>query len=197
MSENIIIRQSNETILIPEWMILFWEWVDSLPKDKRTMVPREKNELLMLKSLELYAIHLPPDSKKITAEDINNASEEEQKQFIQDYLNKLFGSAREDNSNAYIPREIGMLSNLEELCISMNPIKSLPDEIIQLKKLKRLCLCDNFNLVLSKEQLGWIKKLEEDGVEVAYDDGLITRSLSRIVRSAFDKLPTISDAVLF
>ncbi len=55
----------------------------------------------------------------------------------------------------------------------MNPIKRLPDEITQLRHLKKLCLCYNFNLVLTEKQKEWVRMLEENGAEVQYDDELL------------------------
>ncbi|WP_010297605.1 leucine-rich repeat domain-containing protein [Candidatus Odyssella thessalonicensis] len=47
------------------------------------------------------------------------------------------------NDIAYLPEEIGILSNLEELILDNNHLTALPKSLLQLKKITRLCISNN------------------------------------------------------
>jgi leucine-rich repeat protein SHOC2 len=70
----------------------------------------------------------------------------------------LWGNALET-----VPAEIGQLTQLEGLDLSMNPLSELPKEIVNLINLKTLYLP---KLKLSILQKKWIEELKEDDCEV-------------------------------
>ena len=60
---------------------------------------------------------------------------------------------------------IGKCTELEELLLNQNDLSSLPDEIVNLKKLKNLSLGDNHLKGLSPAILEWAKRYDPKGVE--------------------------------
>jgi len=176
MSENTLLRQDKkpdlltlQSLLIPAWMKSLWDWADKNNVEEEVL-PRDKQELLKLKELKLFSIFhyfKPIDPEKY--------SEEERMELAKIYIDEMFNAAHTIDPNAYIPNEIGKLTYLEELCISMNPIERLPDNIVYLQNLKKLCLCNNINLILTNDQKLWIWELEKNGTDISYDDDLMDR----------------------
>ncbi|NGX63934.1 MAG: hypothetical protein KR126chlam6_01356 [Candidatus Anoxychlamydiales bacterium] len=64
-------------------------------------------------------------------------------------------------SKRHIPAFISKLANLEELAICDTAIESLPDSLVQLKKLKILTIYDNKFLALLPDKIGELQSLEE------------------------------------
>ncbi len=69
------------------------------------------------------------------------------------------------NGLEIVPAEIGQLTQLEGLDLSMNPLTELPKEIVNLTSLKRLYLPE---LKLSVTQENWIEELKEYDCEVGF-----------------------------
>ena len=162
---------SLESLSVPDWMYRLWEWADE-NKIKEETIPRNKDALLNLKNVNLLFIFL--NTPKI---DWERLTEEEHADSIEKLSNDFSEAVTIAKENRYLATEIGYLIHLEELCISMNPIEQLPDKIIHLKDLKKLCLCHNTNLVLTENQKDWVRELEANGAEVSYDENLLERGI--------------------
>jgi Leucine-rich repeat (LRR) protein len=151
---------SLESLSVPNWMYRLWEWADE-NKIQKKKIPRNKDELLNLKKLELLFIFFHTEEN-----DRNSLTQNEHDDSIEKLSNDFSEAVTIAKENRYLAAEIGYLIHLEELCISMNPIEQLPDKIIHLKDLKKLCLCHNTNLVLTENQKDWVRELEANGSEV-------------------------------
>ncbi len=162
---------SLESLSVPDWMYRLWEWADENKIQEET-IPRNKDELLNLKKVELLFIFF--HTEKI---DWDRLTENEHADSIEKLSNDFSEAVTIVKENRYLAAEIGYLIHLEELCISMNPIEQLPDEIIHLTDLKKLCLCHNSNLILTENQKDWIRELEANWSEVYYDEDLLERGI--------------------
>jgi hypothetical protein len=138
------------------WMKRLWKWADQYDISDED-IPRDKDTLLKIKHLNLMMVYF--GLKKIPADqwpkNISTIPQGEKKRFVRKLLQK-----------GYFPDEIGELVQLEELCISYNHIERLPASIVNLKNLKRLCLCNNKDLLLTFEQKLWIWELERNGADI-------------------------------
>jgi hypothetical protein len=153
----------QEKISDEAWMKRLWKWADQYDISDED-IPKDKDTLLKMKHLNLMMVYF--GLKKIPGDqwpkNISTLSKEEKKRFTKALLKK-----------GVFPDEIGKLTQLEELCINYNYIERLPDSIVNLKNLKKVCLCHNKNLVLSFEQKLWIWELEKNGADIECDEGLI------------------------
>ncbi len=152
------------------WINILLKWADD-HRISEEKVTRDRKKLLRLKSLKMFSVFF--HSNKSIGEE---PSEHEIVNAYDAFVEEMDEFVRTTNPKAYIPKEISMLTHLEELCISANPIQRLPDEITQLRHLKKLCLCENPQLVLTEKQKEWLRILEKNGAEVQYDDELLLRS---------------------
>lgn len=75
-----------------------------------------------------------------------------------------------------ISKKISNLKSLKVLTLGGNELSILPDEICELTNLNILVLDSNLDLVLTKNQKEWIKKLKKQGCEVYIDDDLFERT---------------------
>ena len=146
------------------WMEKLWIWADEHNISTKR-VPRTKDALLEMKHLDLIMVYF--GLNKIPSEEWpENPSllkQEEKKRFVKRLLKK-----------GTFPEEIGRLHQLEGLCINYNYIERLPESILNLKNLKKLCLCHNKNLILTFEQKLWIWELEKKGCVIECDANLIS-----------------------
>ena len=169
------LNMSLGSLIEDEWMRCLWAWADEHNIDANEL-PREKHALLQLKSLTLFFSFFNVGQQNADQQ-IDLGSQTLSKKILSDitdtYAERGYNAATVTNEDTYLPKELGMLTHLEELCIGMNPIERLPDEITNLKYLKKLCLCHNVNLVLTQEQKEWVRMLEKNGAEVSYDVGLL------------------------
>ncbi len=168
---------SLKSLIENEWMRSLWAWADTHHIDANEL-PREKYALLQLKSLTLFFSFFKVEQQN-TEQQIelgnNTLSKKILSDIVETYVERGYNAATVINEDKYLPKELGMLTHLEELCIGMNPIQSLPDEITNLRYLKKLCLCHNVNLVLTQEQKEWVRILENNGADVSYDKGLLDK----------------------
>ncbi len=166
---------SLKSLIENEWMSSLWSWADENNIDANEL-PRDKQSLLQLKSLTLYFSFFNIGQQN-TEQQIKLGSNTLSKKILSDitdsYAEQGYSATTVITEDTYLPKELGMLTHLEELCIGMNPIERLPDEIINLRYLKKLCLCHNVNLVLTQEQKEWVRMLEKNGTEVHYDEELL------------------------
>ena len=166
---------SLKSLIENEWIYNLWAWADEHNIDANEL-PREKDLLLQLKILTLSFSFFNVEQQN-TEQQIELGNNTLSKKILSDitdsYAEQGYNAVTVINEDTYLPKELGMLTHLEELCIGMNPIQRLPDEIINLRYLKKLCLCHNVNLVLTQEQKEWVRMLERNGVEVSYDEGLL------------------------
>ena len=134
---------SLRSLIENEWMRNLWAWADENNIDANEL-PRDKQSLLQLKSLTLYFLFFNIGQQN-TEQQIKLGSNTLSKKILSDivetYVERGYNAATVINEDKYLPKELGMLTHLEELCIGMNPIQSLPDKIINLRYLKKLCLC--------------------------------------------------------
>jgi len=146
------------------WMERLWAWADKHNISKKR-VPRTKDALLEMKHLDLMMVYF--GLNKIPSEEWPEKpsllKKEEKKRFVKRLLKR-----------GTFPEEIGKLTQLEELCINYNYLESLPHNIINLKNLKKLCICHNKNLILTFEQKLWIWELEKKGCVIECDENLIS-----------------------
>ena len=145
------------------WVENLWAWAEQHKISKKTL-PRNQSKLLNIKCLDLMMVYFGIE-KKI------------KKQYSRDKLLLLSEEERVDDLNFQLikgqfPEEIGKLTQLDTLCISHNFIERLPISIVNLKNLKRLCLCHNKDLVLSFEQKLWIWELDKNGSIIECDEHL-------------------------
>ncbi len=63
-----------------------------------------------------------------------------------------------------IAPEIGRCSELEELLLNSNELTTLPETLMELRKLRRLSIADNRLFQLSPELQVWIERLEPRGL---------------------------------
>ncbi len=154
-------------------MSSLWSWADEQGIDEQAL-PRDVNALLEVKKLDfLLLFH---DINKLIKEiSSRNVKETDVAEYITKYTNRLAKTSKTTDTVQDIPYGLGQLVQLEELCISMSPIERLPDDIVYLQNLKKLCLCFNGNLILTDDQKLWIHELEKNGAEVSYDDDLLDR----------------------
>ena len=143
-------KQASKKLSDDNWIENLWAWADQHEVSKKTL-PRNQSKLLNIKHLDLMLVYFGIESKR-------------EQPYSKDEL-LLLPEEMEDDLNFQLikgqfPEEIGKLTQLESLCIIHNFIESLPTSIVNLKNLKRLCLCHNKDLVLSFEQKLWIWELK-------------------------------------
>lgn len=150
------------------WMYSLWEWADQynisnkiLPRDRYVLLNKRHLELMMV----YFGINNIPEDQWPKGK-VSLLPEKEKKSFCHSFIKK--GS---------FPDEIGRLNHLEELCINYNTIERLPDCIVNLKNIKKLCLCHNKHLILTLNQKLWIWELEKNGAIVEYDEDLMNRTI--------------------
>ena len=163
------------------WMQRLWDWADEfgIPElylkevsESLAGFPRDKVELLDLKSLELSFAELDELPKEIgqltnlTSLDIWSSRLPELPKEI-GQLTNLISLELSGNNLSELPKEIGQLTNLTSLDLSFNNLSELPTEIIQLLNLKTFDLRENTNIILTKEQDEWIIKLKKSGCSVS------------------------------
>ena len=126
---------------LEEWVIELLKWADE-KQISSDNIPRNRNDLLNLKKLNLYGLnldYLPPEISQ---------------------LKELVFIDLGHNNLKELPLNFKELKNLNFLSIAMNNFKQLPDSIVNLTELKNLWFNNNKNLLLSNEQLEWITKLK-------------------------------------
>lgn len=138
------------------WHLRVFEWADknSIPKD---LVPRDKEALIMLKSLDLRnrgLTYLPHEIGNLI-----NLRE----------LSLLGNNLRE------LPGEIGDLTHLTWLGLANNYLTSLPSEIVNLHRLTFLRLAENHDLVLTDRQKQWLEELKDHDCRISVDEDLYER----------------------
>ena len=141
------------------WIQRLWAWADehNIPSED---LPRDKDKLLKKRHLDLIMVYfglddIPADSEGEVSFSIKRGS---------------------------FPKEIGKLAQLEKLCINYNFIERLPDSIVNLKNIKKLCLSHNKYLVLTFSQKLWIWELEKNGATVEYDEDLMHRTIEKTMK---------------
>lgn len=85
------------------------------------------------------------------------------------YLRNLKNLFLDGNSLKTLPKEISELKNLTYLDLIRNNLIRLPKEICNLTKLSYIRLNNNPELVLTIEQIDWLKKLKINGCTVIVD----------------------------
>lgn len=148
---------------VDNWVKNLSAWADQYEISKKTL-PRNQRKLLKIKSLHLMLVYFGTEKKM-------------EKQYSRDkplLLSEVEGAVNLNFQliKGQFPEELGKLTQLEGLCIRHNFIERLPISIVNLKNLKRLCLCNNKDLVLSFEQKLWIWELEKKGTVIECDDHL-------------------------
>ena len=138
------------------WMKSLWTWANKYEIPKKAL-PRNRKDLLDIKHLSFYLVFFGIEKRT------DNKLYTEKGTPIPSKLIK-----------GYFPEELGKLTQLESLCIIQNFIERLPESIVNLKNLKKLCLCENRNLVLTFEQKLWIWELEKKGCVIECDENLIS-----------------------
>ena len=155
---NKILSQKNQlTAQDDSWMQRLWDCEDEhniLHKD----LPRNRNKLLKKHHLKLILVYFG----------LNKPSTDNEEKVS---LSIKIGE---------FPKELGKLIQLEKLCINYNFIERLPDSIINLKNIKKLCLCHNKDLVLTLNQQLWKLQLENSGAIIEYDEDLMHRAFEEI-----------------
>jgi len=136
------------------WMERLWTWADKYKVSKKEL-PRNREKLLDIKHLSFYLVYFGIEERTEEKLDTKKGSP------IPFQLIK-----------GYFPKELGKLTQLESLCIIHNFIERLPTNIVNLKNLKKLCLCHNKNLVLTFEQKLWVWELEKKGCIIECDEHL-------------------------
>lgn len=156
-----------------DWMCKLWKWADAHMLN-HSELPRDRKKLLNLKSFKLTS---ETDEEATTPDELRARADKTAARLIiimQFETAKHMSDISQFISNiTYLPKEIGNLHNLEELCIQWSAMKSLPDEITSLEKLKKLCLCFNPYLTLTEDQKNWVRDLEANGAEVYYAESLL------------------------
>ena len=153
------------------WMSDLWSWAERY-NIKEESLPRDDRAFLALKKLDLPFIF--PNRDQCFAEiGLLDLPEGERIEYVNSFIERT--TRTDKNRNVYIPAEIGRLTGLEDLCMGMSSIECLPDDIVNLKSLTKLCLCWNPNLILTEDQKIWIRELEERGADVSYDEDLMDR----------------------
>jgi Leucine-rich repeat (LRR) protein len=154
-----------EELVDDSWMQRLWDWADKYNISSKDL-PRDKDKLLEKRHLTLMMVYF--GLNKIPADqwpkDPSLLKEEEKNSFVKVLLKK-----------GIFPDEIGKLTQLEELCINYNYIERLPASIVNLKNLKKLCLCHNKILKLTFEQKLWVWELEKKGCIIECDDHLMIK----------------------
>ena len=136
------------------WIKKIWEWADQHNISNRNL-PRDRDKLLKKRHLDLMMVYFG----------LNNIPANRE------------GEVSFSIKRGSFPKGIGKLAQLEKLCINYNFIERLPDSIVNLKNIKKLCLCHNKYLVLTLNQKLWIWELEKNGAIVEYDEGLMHRAI--------------------
>ncbi len=162
------IEEDKFSAVDESWTQRLWKWADHHNISSKDL-PRDKYKLLKKRHLDLMMVYfglnnIPAD--QWSKEKVSLLPEEKKKSFVKSLVKR--GS---------FPKEIGRLTQLETLCINYNFIERLPDSIVNLKNIKKLCLCHNQYLVLTFSQKLWIWELERNGAIVEYDEGLMHRTI--------------------
>ena len=134
-----------------EWIQKLLEWADDNIIQEKTNFPKTRNEFLNVKYISLRwnrLKFLPKNFFKLTQLEVLELN---------------------NNALEILPNEISNLKNLKQLNLNINNLQKLPEEIIQLKNLKVLNIKNNKYLNLSNEQLGWLRKLKNNGCNILYD----------------------------
>ncbi|MEA2017491.1 MAG: leucine-rich repeat domain-containing protein [Campylobacterota bacterium] len=175
------------------WIERLWKWADE-NHIANNIIPRNKNELAIIKEINLSSIENNPNydiDNGLMTNYKNNYKSKSKIDEIAKELYMLFALEKLDCSNNNLMKlpkgiknlhnltslnlshnniyeltnEIGILSNLKELNISFNKLNKLPAEITQLQNVKYLFL-KNDNLVLSYMQKKWLEKIQKKGAIV-------------------------------
>ena len=166
----------NESIPVYVLTSLMWvstlrSWAESCNIQEEAF-PKDVTGFLALKKLNLPFIF--PNRDQCFAEiGLLDLPEGERIEYVNSFIERT--TRTDKNRNVYIPAEMGRLTGLEDLCMGMSSIECLPDDIVNLKSLTKLCLCWNPNLILTEDQKIWIRELEEKGADVSYDEDLMDR----------------------
>ena len=153
-------KQTSKKSLDDNWIERLWAWADKHDISNKN-IPRNRNKLLKKRHLTLMMVYFGLD--EIPEDNVEKVS-----------FSLKIGS---------FPKEIGKLTQLEKLCINYNFIERLPDSIVNLKNIKKLCLCHNQDLVLTLKQKLWIWELERNGAIVEYDEDLMHRTIEETMKS--------------
>jgi len=137
-----------------DWMERLWSWADQYKVSKKVL-PRNRKKLLNIKHLSFYLVYFGIEERR------------GKKLYIKKGTPISFQLIK-----GHFPEELGKLTQLESLCIIHNFIERLPTNIVNLKNLKKLCLCHNKNLILTFEQKLWIWELEKKGCVIECDEHL-------------------------
>ncbi len=151
------------TVSDENWMQRLWEWADRYKISKKTL-PRKEGRLLKMKHLRFMVVYFGIEKREV------KQYSWEEPLFLSN--GKRVDDLKYEMIKGEFPEELGKLTQLESLCIVHNFIEKLPASIVNLKNLKKLCLCNNNNLVLTLEQKMWMWELESNGAIVEYDEHL-------------------------
>ena len=135
-------KKTSKKSLNDNWVETLCVWADQHEISKKTL-PRNQNKLLKIKRLDLMLVYFGIEKKIQNQYSMDNLLSPSEKKRAGDLNFQLI--------KGKFPEEIGKLTQLDILCISYYFIERLPISIVNLKNLKRLCLCHNKNLVLSFE----------------------------------------------
>ena len=150
--EFLLSREKSIHITDENWMEKLWQWADDCNFSDEVL-PREENELLQLKDLNLtseffHAIEkIPPEIGNLVnllSITIKNGKYSELPSEIGNLVNLTSLSISSVRNLSKLPPEIGLLSNLTELTITGNSrLSKLPSEIFNLTNLTDLDLTEN------------------------------------------------------
>ncbi len=164
---------SKNKFITPKWMKRLWKWADryDISNDE---LPRDENKLLVIDQLDLTMVYF--GMNKIAAGKwVHEERSLWPKEEIKTYIKTIVIRGK-------LPNELGRLTQLKKLCINYNNIEILPDSIVNLKNIDKLCLCHNKNLVLTVSQKLWIWELEKNGATVQYDEDLLYRTIDETTK---------------
>ena len=147
----------SEKLLDESWMPRLWAWADKYKVSKKVL-PRNRKKLLDIKHLSFYLVYFGIEESR-----------------GEKLYTKKGSPIPFQLIKGHFPEELGRLTQLESLCIIHNFIERLPTNIVNLKNLKKLCLCHNKNLVLTFEQKLWVWELETKGCVIECDEHLINK----------------------
>jgi Leucine-rich repeat (LRR) protein len=183
----LFVKMAKPIYNLNEWTGRLWQWAEDNSVSRRKL-PRYKENLIELAELDISYCKLsniPSELCNVTSltkliadeniissipQEICNLTNLTKLSFAGNLLREipqeLFSLTKIEklsfwgNKLTIIPKEIGNLVNLKELDLSDNKLTSLPDEITNLK-LESFFAGGNQDLVLTKEQEEWIKRIKE------------------------------------